>query len=517
MDRRLAQGHPLSRDQVAAIFRQRAERNMDALRRNPHPQRRQDAAAAAAVEEQGVRRRHPAAMPPPPQPMLPAVGPQEPEVDLMMRAFAGQGNGGAAVAAALAAAARLGRGREAPPSDEEDVAVRMINVAVEGEVISYMRQEDKAPTFGLYVGGQALSEARPYFEVEILDKGSSGVPGLILGVCSLRFPLDVPPGWASESVGFNTSDGTIFRGRPRGQASLSGCEVGDRIGCGWRPAVSVTPSLPMANVYFTRNGKEVVAVKSFIIPPGGFFPAICLQNPGDEVAFRHGLTWSPEEDMMVVDGGEDEWARLHDVHVLEGSMIEYLGRGKSLEDVGLAQAKLPISTRNHYFEIEIVDPGASCYIAIGLARKDYPRNRHPGWNKGSIAYHADDGKVFVGSGVGSPFGPRCHKGDIMGCGVLFPRNYQCKSDSDEELEQQGGGVIQYGARENIEPDYVQIEDFGSDSTEEEEDWWNDQVFIQSGVRVQVIYIFGAAEIAERLGRSVNRKYFSLSPNLNMRV
>ena len=39
-------------------------------------------------------------------------------------------------------------------------------------------------------------------------------------------------------------------------------------------------------------------------------------------------------------------------------------------------------SRSHYFEIEIVDPGSSCYIAIGLARKDYPRNRHPGWNKG---------------------------------------------------------------------------------------------------------------------------------------
>ena len=24
----------------------------------------------------------------------------------------------------------------------------------------------------------------------------------------------------------------------------------------------------------------------------------------------------------------------------------------------------------------------------------------------------------------------------MGCGVLFPKGYQCKSDSDEELEQQ---------------------------------------------------------------------------------
>ena len=49
----------------------------------------------------------------------------------------------------------------------------------------------------------------------------------------------------------------------------------------------------------------------------------------------------------------------------------------------------------------------------------------------------------MGSGVGAPFGPRCHKGDIMGCGVLFPRNYECKSDSEEELEQQGG-VDQYG-------------------------------------------------------------------------
>ena len=30
-----------------------------------------------------------------------------------------------------------------------------------------------------------------------------------------------------------------------------------------------------------------------------------------------------------------------------------LGRGKSLVDVGLAQAKQPISTRHHYFEIEV--------------------------------------------------------------------------------------------------------------------------------------------------------------------
>lgn len=69
----------------------------------------------------------------------------------------------------------------------------------------------------------------------------------------------------------------------------------------------------------------------------------------------------------------------------------YLFKGKSIADVGLAQGRYPLDTRCHYFEIEIVDPGENCYIAIGLARKDYPSRRHPGWNKGSIAYHADDG------------------------------------------------------------------------------------------------------------------------------
>lgn len=38
-------------------------------------------------------------------------------------------------------------------------------------------------------------------------------------------------------------------------------------------------------------------------------------------------------------------------------------------DVGLAQARQPLCTRSHYFEVEIVDPGEKCYIALGLARR----------------------------------------------------------------------------------------------------------------------------------------------------
>lgn len=36
---------------------------------------------------------------------------------------------------------------------------------------------------------------------------------------------------------------------------------------------------------------------------------------------------------------------------------------------------------------------------------------------------SDDGKLFHGSGVGDPFGPRCSEGDVMGCGIMFPRDF----------------------------------------------------------------------------------------------
>lgn len=54
---------------------------------------------------------------------------------------------------------------------------------------------------------------------------------------------------------------------------------------------------------------------------------------------------------------------------LSSQLLEYVGKGKSIMDVGLAQARQPLCTRSHYFEVEIVDPGEKCYIALGLARR----------------------------------------------------------------------------------------------------------------------------------------------------
>ena len=207
--------------------------------------------------------------------------------------------------------------------------------------------------------------------------------------------MDLLPGWTGESVGYHTADGKLYKGRPRGQPFGPKCQAGDRIGCGVKfDAISKNAGLSasMVPVFFTKNGKEI-GTQLMPSPPGGLYPAIGLQREPEEVVLSLECRWSPEEDIaMSIDCGEEDWRRLHDIR-LNGPVLEYVGRGTSLIDVGLAQARAPLTTRTHYFEIEIMDPGSNCYIAIGLARRDYPRNRHPGWNKGSIAYHADDGKV----------------------------------------------------------------------------------------------------------------------------
>ena len=72
----------------------------------------------------------------------------------------------------------------------------------------------------------------------------------------------------------------------------------------------------------------------------------------------------------------------------------------------------------------------------------------------------------MGSGVGDSFGPRCNKGDIMGCGVLFPRDFEFRSDSEEE-EEVGGGGARDQEQELLYSGLGEETDSG-----DEEDWWH---------------------------------------------
>ncbi|XP_063219657.1 SPRY domain-containing protein 3-like isoform X2 [Bacillus rossius redtenbacheri] len=338
---------------------------------------------------------------------------------------------------------------------------------------------------------EQLTPSCCYFEVEIVEPGMDGT--LSIGVCGKAYPLDVHIGFEPESVGLSTEEGRVCKDGLIGPKFETKCEQGDRFGCGLKfDQVSDSGDEPFHTVipvFFVRNGKEL-GTTLFHLPVGGIYPAVSMHSVGEVVRLFVGLSWLSEEDsLMSVDNNEDDWYRMNDVR-LNGQILEYVGRGKGIVDVGFAQARAPLTTTMHYFEIEIIDPGENCYIAIGLTKRNYPKHRHPGWDKGSIGYHADDGKIFIGSGLGDPFGPRCHKGDRMGCGILFPRDYVCEYDSD------GGFSDEMCLSSPNEPnDLLELMLESSDS--EDEDWWRYSCGTDCEGKVKVFFTRNGSGIGHR--------------------
>ncbi|XP_035239385.1 SPRY domain-containing protein 3-like [Anguilla anguilla] len=342
---------------------------------------------------------------------------------------------------------RRARVVRAPPVQE-----RYERILKEGDTLRYHENADKV---GCYVAARPLSKENRYFEVTILDAGVRGT--IAVGLVPQHYQLDQQPGWLPHSIAYHADDGRLYNGDGRGQQFGPKCKRGDRIGCG---VYLERAEAGLVTVFFTRNGNEVGSV---LVPQAldRLYPAVGMHSLGEEVRLDLEAEWegvAEEDSAMVVDSGEEDWVRLHDV-CIRGTLLEYTGKGKSIMDVGLAQARAPLSTRSHYFEVEIVDSGEKCYIALGLARRNYPKNRHPGWSRGSVAYHADDGKVFHGNGEGDPFGPRCFEGDIMGCGILFPRDYiQDWEDDGDDMDSFEMQNILYPNDEDEEEDREDRED-----------------------------------------------------------
>ncbi|XP_034230494.1 SPRY domain-containing protein 3-like [Thrips palmi] len=365
---------------------------------------------------------------------------------------------------------------------------RHANVCTDdNEFISYA-PELAVGKIGLWISGSKLTAEVGYFEMEITDCGVDGK--IHIGVASWKHPLHSHIGHSLGSIGLSVENGHLFKD---GEMATDTVRVKvareyDRVGCGLRyeqhfdSGDDADDTESFVLVYFTLNGKEIGSLWTHL-PLGGFHPAVSMQSPGEEVRVCLGLPGHPmhDDDEMIVDSNEDDWCRLSDVHQ-RGQYLEYCGKGQSIADVGLAQARFPLNTTHHYFEIEIVDPGENCYIAIGLTRKDYPDRRNPGWNKGSIGYHADDGKIFMGSGKGDPFGPRCHKGDRMGCGIYFAPDYISEYDSDCDV---GNSPPRAGSSNGKD---VELIDLTVDTSGSEDDeWWTHQGKVKCGSKVEIFF------------------------------
>ncbi|MCJ1372763.1 hypothetical protein MMC20_003988 [Loxospora ochrophaea] len=78
-----------------------------------------------------------------------------------------------------------------------------------------------------------------------------------------------------------------------------------------------------------------------------------------------------------------------------------------------------------YFEVKIQSLGrgrgnTECSLALGYAAVPYPSWRMPGWERGSLAVHTDDGRRYVNdTWGGKDFTAPIQAGDTVGIGMTF--------------------------------------------------------------------------------------------------
>jgi hypothetical protein len=116
---------------------------------------------------------------------------------------------------------------------------------------------------------------------------------------------------------------------------------------------------------------------------------------------------------------------------VEGKVAKYTEELEGAE-VGVIQAATPLTPKRPYYEIKIDEGGSQNWIGIGLATKEYVKNKQPGWDLTSVGFHADDGSYYrcpipdemskSGRPNNMPLNGKpmpCEKGDIMGIGLEF--------------------------------------------------------------------------------------------------
>eukprot|EP01104_Vermistella_antarctica_P019169 TRINITY_DN7386_c0_g1_i1.p1 TRINITY_DN7386_c0_g1~~TRINITY_DN7386_c0_g1_i1.p1 ORF type:complete len:382 (+),score=69.49 TRINITY_DN7386_c0_g1_i1:130-1275(+) len=72
-----------------------------------------------------------------------------------------------------------------------------------------------------------------------------------------------------------------------------------------------------------------------------------------------------------------------------------------------------------YFEVQLTTLLPNSCVAIGFVSGKFPSHDSlPGWKKGSVGWHSDDGHIFLGNGKGKEFSPSYHTvGSVVGCGI----------------------------------------------------------------------------------------------------
>ena len=180
-------------------------------------------------------------------------------------------------------------------------------------------------------------------------------------------------------------------------------------------------------VSFTVNGQQVTSIIT-ALPKGGLYPTLAIDSdckPATEclAALSFPKIWPLVTGLPFgfVRGSESGYL------VIDSNTVKDCPKTDSNSTaVRACQAAVPLSTSNSYYEVRIFDGGEGYHISIGVATYNYILDAHPGWNKSSLAFHADDGRFFH-DGTNYTIAPPCkYRGALLGCGVRFPEDGSMK-------------------------------------------------------------------------------------------
>ena len=218
---------------------------------------------------------------------------------------------------------------------------------------------------------------------------------------------------STRSYFFEASSGMVIITQ-NGVRKSDECSVrgAKEFGCGIQPIPNSNSSL----LFFTLDNQAVFSIELQLLGEL-LYPCICMVGCAIKVQVEPSALWPP---LTPIGRG---WGRYQCLQYTNGSLTQMSCRASNTggkDGIGFAQASMPLTPSNTYFEVEVENRSPKKAIAIGLASRQYLMANWLGWKSGSIAYHADDGNLFKASGWNSAeYGPKYGKGDVVGCGVCF--------------------------------------------------------------------------------------------------
>ena len=301
--------------------------------------------------------------------------------------------------------------------------IRTEQIKISGRVVEY--RGDLHGSVGAGQISSMLCHSNSFFEIEVLDLGEQSC--LSIGAASVNYLLNYQPGWKPDSIGFHGDDGCLFIESGRGCSFGPPWTVGDIVGFGVRPYEADVFPENEVQTFITINGIEIghTTVK---VPHGGLFPIIGFNSKNEKMKVDMNCNCGFATDLAKL-----SWRTLCGVQMkqrlfMSRTVLQFLEIKRrcinealplcSTGTLGLAVAYQAFSSEMQYFEVEVLNYGKECRIAIGVVSKHHSLDSILGWSQSSLAYHTHAGHLYKSSKEVNYFGPVAHIGDRIGCGYV---------------------------------------------------------------------------------------------------